>query len=436
MGRRGRNMHKAGSQESISQSHGEGQIAPAMPKDRIASLDFIRGLAVLGILLANIVEFSHNSASYYWPPALPGGATTADAWIWLAQYTLVDGKMRGLFAMLFGAGLALFYDRALEHQRGVTLQGRRLFWLALFGMAHYLLLFAGDILFMYATAGFVAILFLQAPARLLLLVGILWALAAGLFFSVDYATVAALEMQALAAETPPPHWPAFEQYWQGRLDDYAAEARVYAEGSYAEILRLRAVDALEDATTGVTLNFFETIPLMLIGMGLFRAGLFTDAGLRARWRKLAWLGAILGAGMLFLIGFYLLRQGFPIFQTQLAFFGATLVFNLPLLLGAILLLTDWSVSLSASWLGERLEMAGRMAFSNYIGTSLVMMLVFQGWAGGLYGQMHRAELLLVVAMGWAMMLTFSRLWLAKFRYGPLEWLWRCLTYWRRFPIGR
>jgi uncharacterized protein len=77
-----------------------------------------------------------------------------------------------------------------------------------------------------------------------------------------------------------------------------------------------------------------------------------------------------------------------------------------------------------------------MALSNYVGTSLVMVLVFQGWAGGLYGTMHRAELLVVVLLGWALMLTFSRAWLARYRQGPLEWLWRCLTYWQCFPLRR
>ena len=139
----------------------EGAGVPAGPVargNRIASLDIIRGIAVLGILLANITGFAHSRAAYYWPPALPGGASAADDWIWLAQFTLVDGKMRGLFALLFGAGLALFASRAGDPIDALTLQGRRLFWLGLFGIAHYALLFDGDILFIYATGGFVALL--------------------------------------------------------------------------------------------------------------------------------------------------------------------------------------------------------------------------------------------------------------------------------------
>ena len=77
-----------------------------------------------------------------------------------------------------------------------------------------------------------------------------------------------------------------------------------------------------------------------------------------------------------------------------------------------------------------------MAFSNYIGGSAVMMLIFHGWAGGLWGQFHRDGLLAFVLLGWVLMLAWSKPWLERFRYGPLEWLWRCLTYGKRFPFRR
>ncbi len=91
---------------------------------------------------------------------------------------------------------------------------------------------------------------------------------------------------------------------------------------------------------------------------------------------------------------------------------------------------------TSGWLVERISAAGRAAFTNYIGTSLVMLLVFHGWAGGLYGELGRSELYLVMFATWALMLLWSKPWLARFRFGPLEWLWRCLTYWRIFPLRR
>lgn len=411
---------------------------PVQQGDRIDALDVIRGLAVLGILVANITAFGHNAMAYYWPPALPGGATDADGWLWLAQFILIDGKMRGLFALLFGVGVALFVDRAGGGEHALALQARRLGWLAVLGAAHFILLFSGDILLMYASAGLavLAAIALRVEPRGLLILGIIWAVVAALFDTGRYLTLVLLETQAGAADVPPAGWPAIQSATQGYLATTAAEARVYAEGSWLDIVRQRAGELPGDFSQGVVLNMFETVPVMLIGLGLYRCGLFTDAALRRRWRPAAWTGVALGLAFLAAIGLWTMRADFPLYQTQFVFFSLAMFGNLPLLLGGMLLLTDWAATARASWLGERLAQAGRMAFSNYVGTSLVMSLVFQGWAGGLFGTLHRAELLPVVVLGWTLMLAFSRFWLARFRYGPLEWLWRCLTYWQRFPIRR
>lgn len=131
-----------------------------------------------------------------------------------------------------------------------------------------------------------------------------------------------------------------------------------------------------------------------------------------------------------------MSAGYPLMLTQLVFNGVSGFLHLPMILGLAALLSLWAPTASQGWLGRRFVAAGRMAFSNYLGTSLVMMLVFQGWAGGLFGELHRAGLLLLVALGWVLMLAWSRPWLAYFRYGPLEWLWRCLTYGKLFPLRR
>lgn len=391
----------------------------------------MRGFAVLGILLANITAFSHPGLAYYWPPALPGGAQAADGWIWLGQFVLVDGKLRGLFTILFGAGMLLFIERAGED--GGKLQLRRLAWLALFGLAHFYLLFTGDVLWAYATSGMLCLLCLHLRTWQLLSVGIAGSLLGGLLLLSDFAPPALIEMQALAGGVIPEQWPDLQKFWADNLAEASAESAAMAGSSLAALLQYRWEEDTWRLGLTITYNFLETMPLVLLGMGLFRAGVFTDAGLRRRLRPYAWAGALLGAGLNLMAGLHLLRAGFPPFQTQAAFFALLPLFNLPLLLGAAVLLTDWAMAIRGGWLGERLGQAGRMAFSNYIGTSLVMALVFQGWAGGRFGTMHRAELLVVVAGGWALMLTCSRLWLARYRHGPLEWLWRCLTYGRLFP---
>ena len=391
---------------------------------------------MLGILLANITAFAHNRLAYYWPPALPGGASVSDRWIWVAQFALVDGKMRALFAMLFGAGLALMADRMDARGGFAAVQIRRLILLALFGLAHYLLLFSGDILVIYAVAGLFALLALPQSSTNLLVGGVLWAMAGALYYMAQFGVVAMSEWQAVQVDAPSPVWPQIVEYWQVVMADSGAAAEIYATGSYAEIVAYRYSELGAEIESWLTIALMETIAVMLIGMGLYRVGIFTDATVRSRYRKLAIAGVALGIAALSATGMWIASLGFPVFLTQFAFFGLAPLLGLPLVIGAMVLLTDWAETARDGWLGERLALAGRMAFSNYIGTSLVMMLVFQGWAGGLFGTMHRAELLLVVIFGWALMLTFSRVWLAKFRYGPLEWLWRCLTYLRVFPIRR
>lgn len=209
------------------------------------------------------------------------------------------------------------------------------------------------------------------------------------------------------------------------------------EGGFADIVRYRLADegpGLLDQTVFIAL--IETVPLLLIGMALFRLGLFDGRLDLARIRRWAWLGFVGGAVLTLPLGLWVMRAGYPVMLTQLVFNGLSGFLHLPMVLGLATLLAAWAPAASRGWLGRRFVAAGRMAFSNYIGTSLVMMLVFQGWAGGLFGELHRAGLLLIVALGWGLMLVWSRPWLARFRYGPLEWAWRCLTYGKLFALRR
>jgi uncharacterized protein len=399
--------------------------APLAGADRLHALDLIRGIAVLGILLANVTAFGHVDLAYYWPPALPGGGNAADRLIWLAQFVVVDGKFRGLFTLLFGAGLILFIDRAGGGRPAVVLQMRRLGW--------FILLFRGDILFGYACAGFVALLFVRASAERLLAIGLIWAALGGMLQVLAYITPAMIEAGGSGTSQVIAY---YADYWQAQLADAAVQGRIMADGSAAEILRYRVVAESHLLGSNFQYAFFETIPLTLMGMGLYRMGLFAPVDGPLFGRGLALAAVAAGLALNLAAGLWVWANGFPPFMTQLAFFGLSNLANLPLLLGGIWLFAHWAAGPHESWLAERLTQAGRMAFSNYIGTSLVMMLLFNGWAGGLFGQLDRAEMLLVVLLGWLLMLRFSGVWLETYRFGPLEWLWRCLTYWQRVPLRR
>ena len=158
--------------------------------------------------------------------------------------------------------------------------------------------------------------------------------------------------------------------------------------------------------------------------------------MRGRRRRWGLIGIVGGALLTLPIALWPYRTGFDFFTTLFVFNGIGRIGQLPMALGLAALLVLWAPRATQGWLGSRFAAAGRMAFSNYLGTSIVMMFVFHGWALGLFGQLGRVELIGVVLLTWAAMLAWSQSWLDRFRYGPLEWLWRCLTYGKVFPLRR
>lgn len=412
------------------------QAAPATAKERIASLDLIRGFAVLGILAANIVAFGQPFGAYMLPEGFLSETGDPDNWMWVSQFVLVDGKMRGLFTLLFGAGLTLFMDKAWERGASRVLQLRRLFWLLVFGMIHFYLIWRGDILILYAVSGLIAVAFLRWSTRNLLVIGLLAYVLGGLVYSLMMVLpyfVAETSLGAIPAMTETREALIVQQ--QMALDDDAAEAVFMVDGGYFDFVRHNLSVHLADPFANLVIFIFETLPLMLIGMGLYRAGMF-DGRLSAKKQRLwGWGGVLAGSAVTAWIGLWMVEEGLTYWGTLAAFTGFSHIPRLPVVIGLAALLALWG-SHARGWLAERLSAAGRAAFTNYLGTSVLMMLVFHPWAGGLWGKLSRPELYLVVLLAWAVMLAWSKPWLERFRYGPLEWLWRCLTYGRMFPLKR
>jgi len=406
------------------------------PTGRIVALDFIRGIAVLGILFANITAFAHPTLAYYWPGALPGGGTPTDAAIWLIQFVLVDGKLRGLFTLLFGAGMVLFVQRAATQGDGTTLQARRLAWLLVFGLVHFALLFVGDILVSYAVAGFLALPLMRWSARRQIVVGTAWYILCAMALMGLMGSAAAIEANPASRGDPAvaAQWQVMEEGRRQQFASAADAAAVYSGGSYSEVVRYRLTGERRVLAQGIVLVLVETLPLMLLGMGLYRCGLFSGGLDRRRVRRWGWTALLCGAALSAWIGGVALESGLPFHVTQFVFNAAAALPRLPMILGLAGLLSLLASGAERGWLGRRIIAAGRMAFSNYIFTSVLMMLVFHGWAGGLFGALSRINLLGFVFLGWVLMLAWSAPWLARFRYGPLEWLWRCLTFGQRFPL--
>lgn len=410
--------------------------APVTGESRIGALDFTRGIAVMGILAANIIAFGQPFSAYMYPAAFLTDPGDDAGWLWITQFVLIDGKMRGLFTLLFGAGMYLFMESAWARGSTRWLQARRLVWLLLFGLFHFFFIWRGDILTYYALLGFVALLCLRWAAKTQLVVGLLGYGIGALLYA------AMLGPLPFVAETDLGKQAAFSEMRQSLLDEQdkiltedANDSELTIAGDYVGLTVHRFREHGTEQLTNLLLFGFETLPLMLLGVALYRYGFFSGDLPRQRMVVWGWAGVLVGGLLHLLIGLWVQATGFSYYGTLAAFIGFSPLPRLIMVLGLAALLVVWAPA-ATGWLGQRVSAAGRAAFTNYLGTSIVMMLVFHGWALGLFGKLDRLGLYAVVALTCGLMLLWSKPWLDRFRYGPLEWLWRCLTYGRMFPLRR
>lgn len=395
------------------------------PQGRIATIDIARGCAVLGILVINVTTIAGPGIASM-TPDWHGHAGLRDWIAFITTWLLFEGKMRAIFATLFGASLALVLDRD-DSPQAVLRQVRRLFWLGVFGYLHFLLFWWGDILFTYAIAGMIALLFRDlAPWRAiglglaafvlvaLIAAGEVWWLVdlsrqvvAGIASTEDAATVARFE-QAVMAEGAT------------RMAEYAmgfGEAIAYRLAEHPAFPFRMASDAV-----------FEALPLMLIGMGLARSGFFAGRWRRRQLWLIAGLGGTVGLAWYGAMALYAAAQGFAITPVALFAFRFGMIGRLAMAASYLALLALFAQALAGTGLGRRLADAGRMAFSNYLGCTVLMTFLFHEWGLGLASrEFGHATLMLFVALGWAAMLGWSTPWLARFGMGPLERLWRWLA---------
>lgn len=394
--------------------------------ERIGALDFVRGVAVLGILAINVTGFWGPLLATFSPamPRLePGGA------LWFATaYVLFEGKMRGLFTLLFGASMMLFADAA--ERRGAhpdLMQARRLVWLMLFGYAHYALLWWGDILLPYAVCGTLAFALRRlAPEPLAASALLLFLASHGLQMIGDLAAIAT-ETRVLAGHGTPAET-GEQAAMMGRIAASIAADTHILHAPFLEALRIRLATAPLLPLENLGATFFETFPLMLLGMALLRMGLFTGEWSHAALRRMALIGiGAGGAASAALIGWAAMRHFPP--GTMFAVMGSLAAMpHLAMTLGYLAALLLLWPRLQESTVGKRLAAAGRCAFTNYLGTTCVMSALFSSWGFGLGGVLPRAALPLVVLGGWALMLAWPAWWLARYGQGPLEALWRRLTW--------
>jgi len=391
---------------------------------RILTLDTVRGVAVMGILLLNIIAFAMPAPAYY-NPAAYGGDAGVDLAVWLVNFIFFDGKMRGLFSFLFGASLLLVVDRAVaKGESPARVHYARMVWLLVFGLLHGWLIWWGDILSNYALVGMIAFLFRDATTKTMIGVGF------GLLVVQLLVTLSIplLILGAQAAPADPGLMEAREAMEQGFGQPSAAwladQVALY-RGSWRTI----AIDRFEDMQLmplmGVLQFGWETLAYMLFGMAALRGGMLTGAWPRARHVKWAAIGFGVSLPVYALLAIWMISSDFSLLSVTTAVMPATVPFRPLAVMGWASLIV--LAMRPGGFLTRRVAATGRMAFSNYLGTSLVCTTIFYGYGLGLFGEMSRAEAYWVVAAVWALMLLWSKPWLDRFAYGPLEWLWRSLS---------
>ena len=397
--------------------------------DRILSLDVVRGFALLGILLVNILGFGAISAMPFNPPL--GFSLPSDIWIWGAIELTAEGAMRALFSMLFGAGVLLFLERGEDRGR---LHFKRTFWLLIFGLINgYVLMWSGDILFTYALAGFVLYFLSNKSAKGLAILSVvlfacLCAYSAALNFGLEFLRSAANHNAEAAAD-----WAEF--YDMFAPSEAAKQAEIAQRtGSFLALMSWSAA-AYTDVLLEIIpmLLVWDALVFMCIGMALYRYRVLQGAHSDRLYLFTALAGFGVGLSInayeiyLMIASDFDILASFPFFKPtyQLGRLGVALGW-----LGILVL------SMRRLGIGRRLAAVGRMALTNYLMQSLICLFVFSGIGFGLLGELHRTELYSVVLLIWAFQLWLSPWWLARFRYGPAEWLWRALTYGKAPPFSR
>lgn len=426
---------------SLAPLIGSAQATPDTPKtgptsDRIVALDFVRGAALFGILLMNITGFGLPHA--YSNPMNAGGAEGANLFAWMIIQISFEGTQRGLFSMLFGAGIILFTSR-LE-AKGRTDVGdiytRRNLWLIVFGMVNgFVLLWSGDILYFYGLTALVVFPFRKLGVRALLIIGIAGMLASALWNAKDTADLMryheAYEASQVAGAQLDPAQQALVEKWEGALAEYSPSPeaqRDYVQQrtqSYGTAFAQVAAETVHAESWYFYRWFFDIFSMMLIGMALFKAGVFTLERSTRFYLALVVIGYGVGLTVNVLETRLVIDNGFSL----LAMSQSQITYDLGRLpmtaghLGLLLLIARWGIF---PLFQHALASVGRMAFTNYLTHSLVCAIVFVGL--GYFGQLERHQLYFVVSAIWAVQLVISPLWLSRYSMGPLEWLWRGLTY--------
>jgi len=464
-------------------------LAPIVESRRIDAMDVLRGFALIGILFMNIEWFGRPIGDLgTFDESLTGLDHGAG---WLVR-CLIEGKFYKLFALLFGMGFAVMLIRAREAGRPFGWWFiRRMSVLLVIGLLHMIFIWPGDILHDYATAGFVLlgwVTLMQKPglkrfdhAGAYLKTGLVWlsfmfvaVTLAAIAYGVGYdhaelterwqeeRDVAALVEEKLALPAPPETAddaedpdgqdeedlePTREERVEERASEIAdarrlhdervaAEIAAYTQPSWLETTKFRASQSLRRLQSTIPFTLIILMPIFLIGYWFVASGVLRNHRQnRHIFRPMAWIGSVFG--LFFTVaGLILMQYPTAMEQRPIIATGSTIF-----LLGQYLMSAGY-LGIIVMLLGnetwrprlQRLAPMGRMALTNYIMQTAILAVLFHGYGFGLWGEVARAPQMLLATAILVLQGFLSTWWLRRYRFGPLEWLWRSATYWSLQPM--
>ena len=417
--------------------------------DRIHALDALRGIALLGILLMNILWFGlpENTVEDL---RLRNEFSGPNLWSWWAIEVFFHGTMRGMFSMLFGASAVLILEKFAVNKNldsAAEFYFRRLLILFLFGLFNaYILLWPGDILYTYALAGMFVFPLYRLPIKKILIV-------AGLILIVSCLQTTWIHHKpvrlkkaadaALAIDTSKTPLNAIQksdiEAWQSFEREQTIEHKrevdknqvLRTQGDFLTFFFYSASIAYFLETNFVYDFFFlDAFAFMLIGIAIYRLKILSGKRSFRFYLLLAIIGYAIGFPIYYIAASNKLDSGFNAYLIALREpFSLQQIGRLGLTIGNIGFLIMLFKLPFTSWLTKLMSPVGRMAFTNYLMQSIIGGLLFSGFAFGLFNQLERYQLYYVAGSIWMFQIIFSHIWMRIFYTGPFEWLWRSATYW-------
>jgi len=400
---------------------------PVEKTNRIQSIDLLRGIAILGILIMNIQSFAMPSAAYNNPLAF-GDLTGLNKMTWILSHLFADQKFMSIFSILFGAGIILITEKKeLFTGSSLKLHYTRNLILLLIGLLHAHLIWYGDILVAYALCSFLVYPFRKLSPKKLLITGLLIVSVPSFlngFFQFSLPYMPASELQDLRLD-----WAPTNELIEQEITAFT--------GSISSQIKINSQQALFLETFVFLIQFlWRAGGLMLVGMALFRWGVLSAERSRSFYLKSAFYSLIIG----FPIVIYGIYMNFTMnwdFQysmftgSQFNYWGSLFVAY-----GYISLIMVFAQSDNYYTMKKHLASIGQMALTNYILHSFIGVLIFFGIGFGFFGKIDRSLQILIVGIIWIFQYLTSEKWLNSYRFGPLEWVWRSLTYGKKQPFLR